>query len=290
MLEIVPMQEVIMNYNQKKSGFTLVELLVVIAIIAILAAILFPVFAQAKAAAKKVSSLSNIKQLALGNILYAGDADDVFVYAQPAQDPNSGIWGDGGSWWGQGWVFKVQPYIKNIGIFQAPGDTGKSGGGWERDKLSDAINAYIDEFWNGKFGAVKIGGDWISWTPSPTPSAIGRPAETILLGERLDSDYKAKGNQFNVGPAKDGHVIQGQTSFSGVTWMDTWLGPSNTPDGARAITDNWPNGQEGTVSGTWAGQANFSFVDGHAKSMKAIQTCPDRYGQPDKNLWDGSRS
>jgi prepilin-type N-terminal cleavage/methylation domain-containing protein/prepilin-type processing-associated H-X9-DG protein len=285
---IVPMQEENMKPIQESRAFTLIELLVVIAIIAILAAILFPVFAQAKAAAKKVSSLSNIKQLALGNILYAGDADDVFVYAQPAQDPATGQWGDGGSWWGEGWVFKVQPYVKNIGIFQAPGDTGKSGGEWQREKLSYAINAYVDEFWAGKFGAVKIGGDWISWTPSPTPSAIGRPADTILLGERLDSDYKAKGNQFNVGPAKDGHVIQGQTCFSGVNWMDGWLGPSNTPNGAVPETDNWPNGRDGTVSATWSGQANFAFVDGHAKRMKPAQTCPDRYGLPDKNLWDGS--
>ena len=52
-----------------KKAFTLIELLVVIAIIAILAAILFPVFAQAKAAAKKTSSLSNVKELALGSIM-----------------------------------------------------------------------------------------------------------------------------------------------------------------------------------------------------------------------------
>ena len=60
-------------------GFTLIELLVVIAIIAILAAILFPVFAQAKLAAKKTVTLSNIKQVALGNRMYAGDNDDRYA-------------------------------------------------------------------------------------------------------------------------------------------------------------------------------------------------------------------
>lgn len=60
------------------NGFTLIELLVVIAIIAILAAILFPVFAQAKDAAKKTVALSNVKQLALGYALYVGDVDDTF--------------------------------------------------------------------------------------------------------------------------------------------------------------------------------------------------------------------
>jgi prepilin-type N-terminal cleavage/methylation domain-containing protein/prepilin-type processing-associated H-X9-DG protein len=63
----------------KQKAFTLIELLVVIAIIAILAAILFPVFAQAKAAAKKTTCLSNLKQLGTAHMLYAGDADDFYV-------------------------------------------------------------------------------------------------------------------------------------------------------------------------------------------------------------------
>jgi prepilin-type N-terminal cleavage/methylation domain-containing protein len=63
--------------NSKNKAFTLIELLVVIAIIAILAAILFPVFAQAKAAAKKTADLSNMKQSALAAQIYSGDSDDV---------------------------------------------------------------------------------------------------------------------------------------------------------------------------------------------------------------------
>src|SRR5271167_4373871 len=69
----------------KHRGFTLIELLVVIAIIAILAAILFPVFAQAKAAAKKTASLSNVKQIGLGGLMYCNDYDDMFMY----QDVNA---------------------------------------------------------------------------------------------------------------------------------------------------------------------------------------------------------
>jgi len=61
-----------------KRAFTLIELLVVIAIIAILAAILFPVFAQAKEAAKKTTCLSNTKQMALGIYMYSNDNDDVY--------------------------------------------------------------------------------------------------------------------------------------------------------------------------------------------------------------------
>src|SRR5471032_1528852 len=63
---------------RRRKAFTLIELLVVIAIIAILAAILFPVFAQAKLAAKKTVDLSNLKEISLGAIMYAGDYDDFF--------------------------------------------------------------------------------------------------------------------------------------------------------------------------------------------------------------------
>ena len=66
---------------QRSEAFTLIELLVVIAIIAILAAILFPVFAQAKLAAKKASDLSNMKQIGTGTAIYLGDNDDVFPLA-----------------------------------------------------------------------------------------------------------------------------------------------------------------------------------------------------------------
>src|SRR5690554_475488 len=67
------------EYRRQKLGraFTLIELLVVIAIIAILAAILFPVFAQAKESAKKASCISNLKQMALACLLYSADYDDV---------------------------------------------------------------------------------------------------------------------------------------------------------------------------------------------------------------------
>jgi prepilin-type N-terminal cleavage/methylation domain-containing protein/prepilin-type processing-associated H-X9-DG protein len=272
----------------RNRAFTLIELLVVIAIIAILAAILFPVFAQAKSAAKKVSSLANTKQITLGLIMYAGDADDIFPYAQPLQNPANGVWEDGGGWWGQGWVFKTQPYIKNVGIFQSPGDSATTGGSWDRPTLSYGINAYIDGFWDGKYGATKIGGDWASWTPSPTLGMVGKPAETILLGERHNVDYKAKRIAFNGDDGGSG--IQGQTCFSGVDWMDYWLGPSEIPDGSAAADASWPHGRDGTVTAAWAGTANFSFVDGHSKSMKPVQTNPDKWGQQDKNLWDASRS
>ena len=100
-------------------AFTLIELLVVIAIIAILAAILFPVFAQAKMAAKKTAALSNIKQLGTALQIYLGDFDDTYP---KADFWDSGVaWMDGFHLWSSGRV--IGPYIKNTDLLVSPGDS-----------------------------------------------------------------------------------------------------------------------------------------------------------------------
>ena len=99
-----------------KKAFTLIELLVVIAIIAILAAILFPVFAQAKLAAKKSSDLSNTKQQGVSLQIYLADYDDVFpqAYWYPNDSSSAGGYVH--------WSGALQPYIKNLQIFVSPVD------------------------------------------------------------------------------------------------------------------------------------------------------------------------
>lgn len=117
----------------RKSGFTLIELLVVISIIAILAAILFPVFGQAKAAAKKIVCVSNIRQIGMAALMYANDYDDSGPCAAIGA-ADAGLIG--------GWIYysrfpaddgkqpqayipklgSLYPYIKNDGIFQCPVD------------------------------------------------------------------------------------------------------------------------------------------------------------------------
>ena len=121
-----------------KRAFTLIELLVVIAIIAILAAILFPVFAQAKAAAKKTSALSNQKQLGLAVIMYQGDYDDVYprndgceagsslnpaLKSMPFNPTGAGcttapFYNRMNHYAWQKWV---SPYVKNVQLFEHPG-------------------------------------------------------------------------------------------------------------------------------------------------------------------------
>ncbi len=128
-----------MQNHSKQSGFTLIELLVVIAIIAILAAILFPVFAQAKMAAKSITCISNVKQIGLAFEMYIGDADDSFpVLNQPAAN----LVGDTDSGYASGeWTLPggrqdiadyakqysvravMNPYIKNDRIWICPSDS-----------------------------------------------------------------------------------------------------------------------------------------------------------------------
>lgn len=112
----------------RKTGFTLIELLVVIAIIAILAAILFPVFAQAKNAAKKTASLSNVKQIGTATVLYVGDYDDVIVPlrwltfnpAEPLAAQYPSACQSGACFFFYPVLF--QPYTKNTDLFLCPGD------------------------------------------------------------------------------------------------------------------------------------------------------------------------
>lgn len=91
----------------RRRGFTLIELLVVIAIIAILAAILFPVFAKAREAARKTACLNNGKQIGTGVMMYVQDYDEMYPTA------------DFG-----GYVAQVQPYVKNIDLWRCPSKSG----------------------------------------------------------------------------------------------------------------------------------------------------------------------
>src|SRR5579859_226905 len=96
------------NMN-RKNAFTLIELLVVIAIIAILAAILFPVFAQAREKARSISCLSNMKELGLAFMQYEQDNDEQMIV-------NDDLWG-------QGWAGKIYPYVKSGGVYGCPDDS-----------------------------------------------------------------------------------------------------------------------------------------------------------------------
>lgn len=126
-----------------KRAFTLIELLVVIAIIAILAAILFPVFAQAKTSAKVASSLSGIKQIALSLHMYSTDFDDATVWEygySTAQNPY--IYHNANTW-----VGRVEPYVKNRSIFFDKLMSDPK----EDTTLPDGRPAFFDPFYNDQY-------------------------------------------------------------------------------------------------------------------------------------------
>src|SRR5689334_12365892 len=102
-------QSIVRRPRRAMPAFTLIELLVVIAIIAILAAILFPVFAQAREAARKTTCLSNMRELALGCLMYSQDYDEAYVMTAQCCDANgSQIY----------WQAMIEPYIKSNGTSQ----------------------------------------------------------------------------------------------------------------------------------------------------------------------------
>ncbi len=150
-------------------GFTLIELLVVIAIIAILAAILFPVFAQARAKARQSSCLSNLKQIGLGTMMYAQDYDECYpyyYYVAAMTWPGGFLVSDGSpnTYDGAIWTTVLGPYIKNSQLWYCPGvkktvedhyvdpATGVSPSNYE-------VNAFIvvPDYWYAK-GKVPSGG------------------------------------------------------------------------------------------------------------------------------------
>jgi len=121
--------------TKKTHAFTLIELLVVIAIIAILAAILFPVFARARENARRASCQSNLKQLALGMTMYSQDYDETFpplggATSGPSVDTDTPIadyhgfnWYNTGGYYNTGWAARIYPYVKSTQIYLCPSNS-----------------------------------------------------------------------------------------------------------------------------------------------------------------------
>lgn len=176
-------------FVSKTRGFTLIELLVVIAIIAILAAILFPVFAQAREKARQTSCLSNLKQMGTGLMMYAQDYDESYVinnWAVPLPyHPNGAVSGDRHGVWAK----LLQPYLKNVQIFSCPSGTNKDPRIMVNYGEPYTAAGAIRVPWQGGYGAnefvVKAGwSNTDAYQISPiSMAAIGRPADLWMIAD-----------------------------------------------------------------------------------------------------------
>jgi len=277
------------------SAFTLIELLVVIAIIAILAAILFPVFAQAREQARKTTCISNDKQVELAVLMYIQDYDETLpLAASPdySNDPNA--WGDIFGIHVYTWHNLVQPYTKNWGAMICP-DSGMTHG--DPHNFADPFSNYgmlvksnltasnypfyVDYGWGSpNYGAVAIayngllgtypgaGFSWFAATPggdSATLASIAAPASMSMVTEAADpTDTSLLTLNF-----------AGSNSPTGFCWN---LSPA--PYFLARCEEGGPVGYH-NISGTgsndlisWQFQPtvhsaniNAGFVDGHVKSM-----------------------
>ncbi|RYG71422.1 DUF1559 domain-containing protein [bacterium] len=223
----------------KKSAFTLIELLVVIAIIAILAAILFPVFGRARENARRTSCLSNIKNVGLGFQMYTQDYDERY----PASPNNSAQ--------GVPWPLVIQPYVKNIQFFRCPSD--KSAATWATTeaeltnknyrKTSYTFNGYFDpltstEADGGVFNSI---------------AAINSPSKLIILCEGIETNQQMV---FNAN--RWGSEVRGDGSPSG------WPGALKGWDAVNKVpTDiEYKRHMDGM---------NVAYADGHSKWTKFEQ-------------------
>jgi prepilin-type N-terminal cleavage/methylation domain-containing protein/prepilin-type processing-associated H-X9-DG protein len=237
-------------------GFTLIELLVVIAIIAILAAILFPVFAQVREKARAISCLSNVKQIGLGVTQYEQDFDE---HCPNGLNPYGG---------GEGWAGQIYPYVKSVKVFKCPDDSTTGNGS------SYAFNSNVT-------------------SPNPNPTNCGSPvpvgmsiaaynapAKTVLLAEVQNSTGYDVSTELTategfcggspagvgVGQAYDPSGYNASSVDAGATsqlkWATGYMRFSNAP---ANVTDE---AEFMAALGRHQGGSNFLMADNHAKFLR----------------------
>lgn len=172
-----------------KRGFTLIELLVVVAIIAILAAILFPVFARARENARRASCQSNLRQIGLTLAQYTQDYDERYPYDEFAiisngdtnDDPTNGVFGDSfAPGFGLRWTQRIQSYVKNRQIFQCPSSTPYNG-----NATTASRNNMASSYWGAGAFFARPG------QVSVSMASIQSPSTSPHLYDDIDGKFRA---------------------------------------------------------------------------------------------------
>ena len=226
-----------MTKNQLRvKGFTLIELLVVIAIIAILASILFPVFARARENARKSSCQSNEKQIGLGLIQYSQDYDEKWPCWEDAYRIN----GTGSAGAPSCWDLVIQPYLKSAQIMVCPSDTGAyfnlNATGFGLRRRSYGMATYSREtVVDGNNRSLTNSGSSIAEYPAPSL--------TVLVGEK----YMCPGNA-NQEEYRGCSTFNNTDQLSTNSFNELWRSPAGTPFQHLDTT-------------------NILYMDGHVKAM-----------------------
>lgn len=233
----------------RRSAFTLIELLVVIAIIQILAAILFPVFAQAKEAAKKSVCVSNCKQIAAATIMYANDYDDKFCFEGSADGAHEDS------------VVLYEPYVKSEGVFLCPDRADDNGGSptYPNDKNFWADNKYPGYGYN--WGAYGHRGNGMLLQ---AVAQVGNPGDSNYVEDYFpginSSQIVNPANMFVFGDSYDTPRITCTIEWS----LDGWLGgsyaPTDNPGGGAHMNTSTKSIRHGL-------RFQYTFADGHAKGL-----------------------
>ncbi|MCW5935918.1 MAG: prepilin-type N-terminal cleavage/methylation domain-containing protein [Fimbriimonadaceae bacterium] len=263
-----------MRGTRPARAFTLIELLVVIAIIAILAAILFPVFAQAKVAAKKISDLSNTKQLGVALQMYLNDNDDTYMPSNHREDNNAGN--------EVHWSWMLLPYVKSEQIFVSPADSIKgwapgctdrstNNRGYGEPPMQLTVDGCAAQGYQAGVYTKQVGR--ISYVANQSvigrkrqasdtanvvvASALDRPSGTILLAPATEKQFcmqVSAGGEFRTYRPAFGIGRRNQGDLSGTSVPTS---PSDLPLEALTISGN-VNGQLGKFVGKGMVGAIFS--------------------------------